>query len=127
MNGAEIFSLAGSRHVATSEELALALRERSRGANHFEISPSPPRFPILTLMVNGDYAVLHYFSSADDIGAQSRANLHAVPSVVDFPDPGGAVVTLSGSAVVDVVSAERCAVEFVTSWDRPAGVEWRVL
>ena len=78
----------------------------------------------MTLMVQDDFAVLHYFGSADDGGSQSRGNLHAVPTVVEFPDPAGSELTLPGTAVIDLVTAERCVTAFAATLSRPDLVDW---
>ena len=57
-------------------------------------------------------------------GWQSRGNLHAVPAVVEFPDPTGSAMTLPGAAVIDLVTAERCVTAFAASLSRPELVEW---
>lgn len=123
-HGIEVFHLSGHDTVASNDQSLSVLRERVSGGNHFEIAPATTTYPLLTLMVRDDFAVLHHFSSEHDVGSQSSGNLHGVPPAVGFPDPGGEDVTLPGSIVIDVVTAERCVQEFAEHLIRPTIVDW---
>jgi len=120
----DVFHLSGQELVTTAEALATIVRRRTAGGSHLEIAPHPSSHPLMTLIVQDSFAVLHYFGSVDDPGWQSRGNLHAVPAVVEFPDPTGSVMTLPGAAVIDLVTAERCVTAFAESLSRPGLVEW---
>ena len=102
----DVFDLSGQELVTTAEALAAILRRRTDGGSHVEIAPHPASHPLMTLIVQDSFAVLHYFGSVDDPGWQSRGNLHAVPAVVEFPDPTGSVMTLPGAAVIDLVTGD---------------------
>ena len=120
----DVFHLSGQELVTTAEALATIVRRRTDGGSHLEIAPHPSSHPLMTLIVQDSFAVLHYFGSVDDPGWQSCGNLHAVPAVVEFPDPTGSVMTLPGAAVIDLVTAERCVTAFAASLSRPELVEW---
>jgi len=127
MGPVAVFDLYGYEAVGSADELATVLERRSSGANHFEVSANPPAYPLLTLMVSGDLAVLHYFAGPGDAGAQSTGNLHAAPDVADFPDASGGVVRLAGDAIVDLTTARRCVEQFAETGERPDAVGWRPL
>jgi hypothetical protein len=120
----DVFHLTGQELVTTAEALATVVRQRTDGGSHLEIAPHPSSHPLMTLIVQDSFAVLHFFGSVDDPGWQSRGNLHAVRAVVEFPDPTGSVMTLPGAAVIDLVTAERCVTAFAESLSRPELVEW---
>jgi len=120
----EVVHLAGHDAVTTIDGLSAILRERVSGGNHFEVAPDLTTYPLLTLMVSDDVAVLHYFASEHDAGSQSRGNLHGAPPAVSFRDPEGVVVTLPGAVAIDIVTAQRCVQEFAEHLTRPALVDW---
>lgn len=124
IHGVEVFHSAGHELITTADALTIVLRHRTGGGNHFEIAPSPVSYPLLTMLVQDDFAILHFFGLPGDGGWQSRGNLHAVPDVVEFPDPAGSVLALPGVAVIDVITAERCVAAFAPSFARPEFVDW---
>ena len=120
----DVFHLTGQELVTTTEALVAIVRRRTDGGSHVEIAAHPAAHPLMTLIVQDSFAVLHYFGSVDDPGWQSRGNLPAVPAVVEFPDPTGSVMTLPGAAAIDLVTAERCVTAFAASLSRPELLEW---
>ncbi|QIK72284.1 hypothetical protein G7070_08395 [Propioniciclava coleopterorum] len=121
----DVFDLAGYHHVPDAAALDALLAGRG-SADHYEISASPPAYPLLTAAFNGEDAVLHWFAGPGHPGLQSVGPDRDGPSR-HFPDPAGQDITLPADTVVPAADAERAVRQFAASGSRPDAVGWREL
>lgn len=122
----DVFDLVGYHHVPDAAALDALLAGRGNGADHYEISVSPPAYPLLTAAFNGGDAVLHWFAGPGHPGLQS-VGPHRDGPPRHFPDPAGQDITLPADTVVSAAAAERAVRQFATSGVRPDAVGWREL
>lgn len=124
-----VYSLGEAAAVSSPEALAAQLELRVGSMNHFAISPAPAGHPLLTMMVNGDAWVVHYFASPNDPGSIACDPEDAVraagrPPTVEMPDPSGMMATLPDLVVLDQRTALSLAAEYASSWERPTSIGW---
>lgn len=119
-----LFGLTDAAVIRSREALDEALRRRIDGVNHFTLSPDPVDHPVLTLAVDADRWVVHYFASPDDPGRIAIGDPTAVGEA-PVPDAGGQPVGLPRATMLEVNTAFHAADTFLASgrpWNQLA---WR--
>jgi hypothetical protein len=125
MNELEVIALDEPHRVATHDELADMLRQRTDGGNHFMIAAADAPYPMLDLMIRGDYAVLDFFPRDGEAGSQAVSNLADAPGEVEFPDNSlGEAIPMPGAVLIDAGTAGRCVEQFAEMLSRPSLVDW---
>ena len=110
--------------VSTPADLAEVLGYRIGGGNHFEIAVTASTYPMLDVLVQDQYAVVHYWSREGIAGDQAASTLTDAPAEIEFPHSD---VLMPGSSVIDVATANACVVQFAETLSRPTVVEWTEL
>jgi len=125
MHELEVIVLDEPRTVSTPRELAEVIGSRVDGGNHFMIASATSACPMLDLLVRDQYAVLHYFAREGVAGDQAASNLADPPDEVDFPhSSSGDTMSMPGSALIDVRTADSCVEQFAETLARPTLVDW---
>jgi hypothetical protein len=125
MHELEVIVLDEPRTVTTSDGLAEVIATRIDGGNHFEISSATSLFPMLDVLVRDPYAVVHWFPCDGDAGAQACSDVAEPPEEVLFPHSAlGEGITMPGSVLVEVATAEACVEQFADTLSRPTLVDW---
>lgn len=119
-----VYSLAGGALVTSPEELRTQLDLRVGSVNHFTLSSAPAGHPLLTLTVNRQDWVAHYFDSPNDPGSIALGS-NTTRQLVEIPDPSGALVRLAGGVALDPVTAFELAARFLLDRSRSTTVAWR--
>ena len=79
-------------------------------------------YPCLAISVNGENAVVHYFSSKQDGHYQSIGN-NDTDGTTEFL-AGGEILEAPNYIMVPLSSAIQCAKQFLISQERPSCIEW---
>jgi len=125
VNQLEVCVLDEPRTVSTLNELAEVLASRIDGGNHFEVASVSSTFPMLDVMVQGSYAVVHYFAFDGAAGEQATSNVEGGPEEVAFPHSAlGERIVMPGSVVIDSGTAIACIEQFAQTLSRPTLVGW---
>jgi hypothetical protein len=121
----EVIVLDEPRTVTTSDVLAALIATRIEGGNHFQISSATAPFPMLDVLVQEPYAVVHWFPRDGDAGAQACSDVAEPPQEVVFPLSAlGDGITMPGSVLIEVATAEACVEQFADTLSRPTLVDW---
>ncbi len=81
------------------------------------------KYPCLSLLVNNEYVVLHFFKNADDTGCISvNENKNNESKHIVFGD-----ICLDSTYAVDRQIAIDCITEFVTLKKKPDKIKWNEL
>ena len=110
--------------VSTPADLAEVLAYRIGGGNHFEVAVTASAYPMLDVLVQDQYAVVHYWSREGIAGDQAVSTLTDDPAEVEFSHSD---VLVPGSVVIDVETANACVQQFAETLSRPTVVEWAEL
>ena len=109
--------------VSTPADLAEVLGYRI-GGNHFEVAVMASTYPMLDVLVQDQYAVVHYWSREGVAGDQAASTLIDAPAEIEFLHRD---VLMPGSSVIDVATANACVVQFAETLSRPTVVDWTEL
>ena len=121
----EVVVLDKPRTVTTSKGLAEVIASRIGGGIHFQISSATAPFPMLDVLVQEPYAVVHWFPRDGDAGAQARSDVAEPPEELTFPHSAlGDGITMPGSVLIEVATAEACVEQFADTLSRPTLVDW---
>ena len=120
----EVIALDVIHRVSTPADLAEVLRYRIGGGNHFEVAVTASAYPMLDVLVQDQYAVVHYWSREGIAGDQAVSTLKDGPAEIEFPHCD---VSMPGSSVIDVETANACVEQFAETLSRPTVVEWTEL
>jgi hypothetical protein len=124
----EVIALDVIHRVSTPADLAKVLASRVGGGNHFQIAAAAPAYPMLDVLVQDQYAVVHYFPSDAIAGDQAVSTLTDAPAEVEFPHSDlGEPLSMPGSVLIDVATANACVEQFAETLSRPTVVEWTEL
>ena len=110
--------------VSTPAGLAEVLGHRIGGGNHFEVAVTASAYPMLDVLVQDQYAVVHYWSREGIAGDQAVSTLTDAPAEVEFSHSD---VSVPGSVVIPVATAYACVEQFATTLTRRTVVEWAEL
>jgi Immunity protein Imm1 len=125
MHELEVVVLDEPRTVTTADELSEVIASRIAGGSHFEISSATARYPMLDVLVQEPYAVVHWFPRDGDAGAQACSDVAEPPEEVAFPHSAlGDRITMPGSVLIEVATAEACVEQFAATLSRPTLVDW---
>jgi Immunity protein Imm1 len=125
MHELEVVVLDEPRTVTTPDELSEVIASRIAGGSHFEISSATTRYPMLDVLVQEPYAVVHWFPRDGDAGAQACSDVAEPPQEVAFPHGAlGDRITMPGSVLIEVATAEACVEQFADTLSRPTLVDW---
>jgi hypothetical protein len=128
MHELEVTVLDESRTVSTAGELGKAMGQRVNGGNHWMISSPVSPYPMLDVLVQDEYAALHYFVIEGNAGDQALPNLIDPPDEVQFPHSSqGDTIALPGSVLIDATTAQQCVHQFAETLARPTLVAWTAL
>jgi Immunity protein Imm1 len=120
----EVIALDVIHRVSTPADLAEVLRYRIGGGNHFEVAVTASAYPMLDVLVQDQYAVVHYWSMEGIAGDQAVSTLTDAPAEIEFSHSD---VLMPGSVVIDVETANACVEQFAETLSRPTVVEWTKL
>jgi hypothetical protein len=120
----EVIALDVIHRVSTPADLAEVLRYRIGGGNHFEVAVTASAYPMLDVLVQDQYAVVHYWSMEGIAGDQAVSTLTDAPVEIEFSHSD---VLMPGSVVIDVETANACVEQFAETLSRPTVVEWTKL
>jgi hypothetical protein len=113
---------------ATGDAIDAAMGPRlGAGLNSFWLSHGDRRFPVLSVLVNGDLATLHYFPF------EGHSGFRSLGSLPDLNPDGRTTFVLEhlrdeqptpNTFVVSLADALRTAKEFAGSQDLPKSLNW---
>jgi len=120
----EIECKLGLMKICSDSEIENIILECAAGLDEIFIYGSD-EYPYLALLVNGERAVLHYFSSRQCGSYQSIGNDN-IDEATKFII-SGETWTSPNYAVVTLNSAIECAKQFVNTQQIPSCIEWNEL
>ena len=88
------------------------------------ISEEAGEFPCLAILINGNYACVHYFLEDEDDVWQS---VGSGDQDVDFISNGNEKSSMPADAVISLGEALLCAKQFYDTRQQPDCIEWREL
>jgi hypothetical protein len=110
--------------VSTPADLAEVLGKGIGGGNHFEVAVTASAYPMLDVLVQDQYALVHYWSREGISGDQAVSTLTDAPAEVEFSHSD---VRVTGTVVIAVDPAHACVEQFAETLSRPTVVEWAEL
>lgn len=94
-------------------------------SNAFYISKSGYEYPLLTVHIKGEMAVVHYLPEDGNPGFKSQGQLLEPGSLVEFYDSVcGDPITVPSESVVRVSDAVQAAIEFLQNGGLPTDIDW---
>ena len=115
----------GNRKCLTKRELEILIRNSSLNPyDDIWISEVETGCPCLAILVNGNFACVHYFLNDNGDMWQSVGNCE---QEVTFKVTGEAPNTMPGNCVISLDTAIKCMEEFFDTHKRPNCIEWREL
>lgn len=115
----------GDFECKTKQELEAVIRESALNPyDDIWISERAGEYPCLTILVNGDYACVHYF--LNDKGDMWQSVGNAEDDTV-FASGGGEPDFSPFEATISLEKAIECMNIFFDTHQRPACIEWREL
>ena len=115
----------GDRKCATKQELEILIRKSSLNPyDDIWISEKAADYPCLAILVNGNFACIHYFLNESGDMWQSVGDCE---QDVTFKVTGEAPNAMPGNCVVSLDMAIKCMEEFFDTHKRPDCIVWRKL
>jgi len=114
----------GEVDVCSDSEIEKIILECATGLDEILIYGNN-EFPYLSLLVNGERAVLHYFSS-EQCGSYQSVGNDGIDEATKFMIAGD-MWTAPNYAVVPLSSAIECAKQFAKTQQRPSYIGWNEL
>jgi hypothetical protein len=111
--------------VDSIQDLESVLQRRGEsGANHFWLAHDDKQFPVLSFLVTGDVAALHYIPADREAGWRSVGTRgDGLTRFAISQHPADDVFILN-EALVPFSAAVEAAKEFLLSDQRPTSVDW---
>lgn len=115
----------GDQECTTKQELEDLIRKSSLNPyDDIWISEKEADYPCLAILVNGDFACVHYFYNDSGDMWQSVGDCdHDVTFKVTGESPG----IIPGDCVIPLDAAIKCAKEFFDTYQRPSCIDWEEL
>jgi hypothetical protein len=114
-------------NVTSPAEVEAALGKRHNGRNSFWLSHGAELYPVINILVVGDFAYLEYFPSEGHPGFIPTG----VPPILSpsgytafFPDDTNETLQIMNEAVVPFSEALKAAQEFAISKTLPKCIRW---
>lgn len=115
----------GDQKCTTKQELEILIRKSSLNPyDDIWISEKGSSYPCLAILVNGNFACIHYFSN--DSGDMWQSVGYCEQDVT-FKATGEAPSTMPGNCVISLDTAIKCMEEFFDTHKRPNCIVWREL
>jgi hypothetical protein len=122
----QVQDIDGTYEVKSIPELETILRRRDEsGANAFWLSPDAGRYPMLSLLVKGDLAALHFLPKEREAGCRSVGKLtNGETTRFHISKHRADDVHVINDSLIPVSAALVAAQEFFSSNEVPQSVEW---
>ncbi len=120
----------GSTEVTSDAELldVMGMRCEANNANKFDISSMDCNYPFLSVMVNDDLAVLHYFSEdGGDCWISNNLNPCVSEDVIFWESENSDGIPLPCDSVVEYSVALNAVKNFAANLSKPQLIDWMEL
>ncbi|WP_324822877.1 Imm1 family immunity protein [Sinanaerobacter sp. ZZT-01] len=114
-------------HVDDIEEILI--RRTDKGVNEFIIR-GEHEFPYMAVLVNHDYAYLHYYKADDSPGFRSiggNINLEKEKDIIFYTNTDQEEVSIETVSVLPSSSAVQAVKQFFETCHMPKCIEWEEL
>ncbi len=119
----KIVSNNGDFEISSKEQIAALVRKSAENPFDEIWVCHQEEYPCLGILINGQYAMVDYFT---DEGGEMWQSSGCLEENVEF-QCGGDVSEMPGSEVIPLDQAIKCIEEFFDSPERPGCIEWNEL